>query len=259
MKEFIQKLKSHIPIIGALITVDSYRRTVSSDNVSKRYEAAAESLEQTNQKLENLYSELVNKKQSVNILDGPEEAIQSRIDELLEKFRNANARIKQYSEEANEPQTNQTMIEAIQQEAEKIVERLSCEVEDLAETKARKSLEFEDILKTISDNSDVSKFTDNFLENWNSLLSNLSTAQIGALGHIFFGISIYYIAINIATAYYGDKLIIYFKLEDKYPRLAKWIKYRRIYQHYNIGYNLILLIGIAGYIVFVNISVFKYI
>ena len=56
MKEFIQKLKSHIPLIGVLITADSYRRTVSSDKVSKRYEKAAETLEQTNQKLENLYS-----------------------------------------------------------------------------------------------------------------------------------------------------------------------------------------------------------
>jgi hypothetical protein len=44
MKDLIQKLKSHIPLIGALITADSYRRTLSSDNISKRYEAAAESL-----------------------------------------------------------------------------------------------------------------------------------------------------------------------------------------------------------------------
>jgi hypothetical protein len=44
---------------------------------------------------------------------------------------------------------------------------------------------------------------------------------MGALGHILLGIGIYYSAVNIATAFYGDKLIVYFKLEDKYPRLAK--------------------------------------
>lgn len=224
MKELIQKIKSHIPLIGALISADSYRRTITSDNVSKRYKAAAESLEQTNLKLENLYNELVNKKQSVNILDVKEGAIQSRIDELLEKFENANIRIKQYSEAAGDPQTNQSMIEAIHQEAEKIVERLSCEVEELTVTKGRKSLELEDILKSISDNTDVSKFTptsDNLLDNFNSILSNISTAQMGALAHILFGISLYYIVINIATAYYGDRIIIYFKLEEKYPKLAK--------------------------------------
>lgn len=113
------------------------------------------------------------------------------------------------------------MIEAIQVEAEKIVERLSCEVEELAETKVKKSLELEDILKSISDNTDVSKFTDDLLENFYSMLSNISATQMGALAHILFGISLYYIAINIATAYYGDKIIIYFKLEENYPRLSK--------------------------------------
>ena len=56
MKEFIQKIKNFAPIIVGAMSVYGYRRTVTSDNVSKRYEAAAESLEQTNTKLENLYS-----------------------------------------------------------------------------------------------------------------------------------------------------------------------------------------------------------
>lgn len=261
MREFIQKLKTYAPIIGVFITADGYRRTVESDKISKRYENAAVSLEQTNQKLENLYSDLLNKKQSVNMKDVTESATQSRINELLEKFRNANARIKQYSEENGDPESNQSMIENIKLDAERIVERLSLEVEELAETKVRKSLELEDILKSISDNTDVSKFmpmVDNLIDKFNYILSNISTAQMGALSHILFGISVYYIAINIATAYYGDRLIIYFKLEEKYPWLAKWIKYRRIYQHFNIAHNLILLIVLAGYMIFVNVSVFKY-
>ena len=151
------------------------------------------------------------------------------------------------------------MIEAIQEEAERLVERLSCEVEELSETKGRRSLEFEDILNKINDNTNNNQLLENFLENWNSILSDLSSAQMGALGHILFAIGIYYSAINIATAIYGDKLIIYFKLEEKYPRLARWIKYRRVYQQYNIALNLIIIIGAAAYIVFVNISVFKYI
>jgi len=72
-------------------------------------------------------------------------------------------------------------------------------------------------------------------------------------------IAIYYCVLNIATAYYGDKLITYFELERKYPKLAKFIKYRRIYQEYNIAFNLILILGIAAYIVFVNVSVYKHI
>lgn len=86
----------------------------------------------------------------------------------------------------------------------------------------------------------------------------MSTAQMGALGHILLSVGIYYCVMNIAMAYYGEKLIIYFKLENKYPKLAKYIKYRRIYQEYNIAFNLILIFSIAAYIVFVNVSVFKH-
>lgn len=258
MKEFIQKVRNYVPVILGAMTVDGYRRTVLSDNVTKRYESATNDLENTNIKLDNLYSELLEKKQSVSVLDAKDIAIRSRIEELLESFRKAIERIKEYRENVSEGQNNQSMIDAIQQEAEKIVERVSCEIEELNITKSRKSVELEDLLKSISNDSN-NQLLDNFIENFNSILSNLSTAQIGALGHILLAIGIYYSAVNIGTAFYGDKILFYFKLEDKYPRLAKLIKYRRVYQQYNIALNLVIIICIAVYIVFVNVSIFKYI
>jgi hypothetical protein len=65
-------------------------------------------------------------------------------------------------------------------------------------------------------------------------------------------ISIYYCVLGIAVSYYGDRLIIYFKLEEKYPRLAKWIQYRRTIQHFSIGLNLIFILTIVGYVAYVN-------
>lgn len=91
------------------------------------------------------------------------------------------------------------------------------------------------------------------------MFSELSTAQLGALGHILLAIGIYYCVFSIATIYYGDILIKYFNLEIKYPRLAKLIQYRRTFQLYNMSLNIILILVAAGYIIFVNISVFKYI
>jgi hypothetical protein len=99
------------------------------------------------------------------------------------------------------------------------------------------------------------------LNNWNdfpSLFAKLSSAQQGALAHIFSSLAVYYSAMNIASAYYGDKLIEYFKLETKYPRLARWIQYRRTYQHYNVALNLILILFISGYVIYANVSIFKY-
>jgi hypothetical protein len=265
MKELIFKINNYMPsvfgVVGA-ITADGYRRVILNDQVTNRFVIATDSLDQTNKKLIDLHSELLIKNQNVNKLDVQESAIQGRIDELLDKFKNAYSRLKQYNEvsasASEDPQSNKALIEAIQTEAEKRVERLSLEVEELADINSRKSLELEDILKNISNSNEGNQLLENFWDNINSMLSNLSTAQLGALGHILLSVGIYYCVMSIVSSYYGDKLIIYFKLEDKYPKLVKWIKYRRIYQHYNIAYNLLVILGIAGYIIFVNISVFKY-
>ena len=59
-------------------------------------------------------------------------------------------------------------------------------------------------------------------------------------------------------AYYSNKLIIYFELENKYPRLAKLIQLRRKFQNYYIGWNISLAIVALIYIMFINISVLIY-
>lgn len=51
--------------------------------------------------------------------------------------------------------------------------------------------------------------------------SSYTTAELGAISHIFACIFIFGCLFDIAVAYYGDYLIIYYKLEEKYPRLAK--------------------------------------
>lgn len=79
----------------------------------------------------------------------------------------------------------------------------------------------------------------------------------GALASLAFAITVYYCAIGIAIDYYSDKLRIYLNLEHTMPRLARWIKYRRTLQPYSIGFNLSLLLLLAGYVAYVNILIFK--
>jgi len=83
-------------------------------------------------------------------------------------------------------------------------------------------------------------------------LSSYTTAELGAISHILACISIFGCLFDIAIAYYGDYLIIYYKLEEKYPRLAKWIKFRIKFQHYYIGLNIFLIIIILLFIIYVN-------
>lgn len=72
----------------------------------------------------------------------------------------------------------------------------------------------------------------NFLEEWNKFLFSLSTEQLGAFAHIISALLILWCLFSIFIIVYSDFLIKYFKLEEKYPKLAKFIKIRRMFQHY---------------------------
>jgi hypothetical protein len=66
------------------------------------------------------------------------------------------------------------------------------------------------------------RYNSNYLDNvfqFRDFFGSFSTVELGALGHIF--ASILGCLFDISVAYYGDNLIIYFKLEENYPRLAK--------------------------------------
>ena len=47
--------------------------------------------------------------------------------------------------------------------------------------------------------------------------------------------------VSIVFILYGDFLIRYFKLEEKYPKLAKFIQIRRKLQNFSIKYNLAVI------------------
>jgi hypothetical protein len=58
--------------------------------------------------------------------------------------------------------------------------------------------------------------------------------------------------------YYGDKLIIYFNLETKWPKLAKFIQLRRKFQDYYIRINALIIILILLFVIYINIKIFIY-
>jgi hypothetical protein len=107
-------------------------------------------------------------------------------------------------------------------------------------------------------NSDLN-FIDNinnFWINYNNFLITLSTQQKGALAHLLVSIFILWCLISIIIIIYGDYLIKYFKLEEKYTRLARFIQLRRKFEHFNLLLNISLIILILLYTIYVDINVF---
>lgn len=80
-----------------------------------------------------------------------------------------------------------------------------------------------------------------FYEKWTDFLSNLNLEQIYSLSNLLLSLLILMFLFNTIIIYYGDLLIKYLLLEEKYPRLAKFINLRRKVLNFNIFINFLII------------------
>jgi len=91
---------------------------------------------------------------------------------------------------------------------------------------------------------------DNF--NIYNLYENFSNDQLGGIGLILFSQVILASAISIVFIFFGEFLIQRYDLENKYPKLAKFIQLRRKFQRYYLILNIFyisfigILLGLFG-------------
>ena len=78
-----------------------------------------------------------------------------------------------------------------------------------------------------------------------------SVAVVNFLG----GLIILLCLFTIISAFYGNKLIVYFDLENKFPSLAKFIRLRMKFQNYTILFNFFLLTVVLINQIIINIIV----
>jgi hypothetical protein len=103
----------------------------------------------------------------------------------------------------------------------------------------------------ISDSSFINTFK-KLLEDWNNFISSLSIEQLGALAHFLATFLVLWCVFSIAIIVYSDILIKYFKLEEKYPKIAKFIKIRRMFQQFYLFFNFSLIIIISLAVIYVD-------
>ena len=95
-----------------------------------------------------------------------------------------------------------------------------------------------------------------YFKQLNEFLSGLTLEQhacfVNGLG--FF---LVFLTLNsLVSAYFGNKIIQYFKLDLRFPRLAKIIEYRIKFQNYYLIFNIILLYFTTIFFIIVNIYFF---
>jgi hypothetical protein len=86
--------------------------------------------------------------------------------------------------------------------------------------------------------SDLSEYFNTLIDNYRDYMSGLTTEQLAILVNMW-GLGF---ALNLTTSIIlvliGNQIIKFFKLESKYPKLAKYIKYRQTISKVNLLINL---------------------
>jgi DNA repair ATPase RecN len=98
------------------------------------------------------------------------------------------------------------------------------------------------IVDTIN-NKGSNNFTDLFVDifkNWSDFLKSLTFEQLNALSHILAALLVLLCLIDIILVIYNDFLITFFKLEERFPKLARFIQLRRKYQRFHMSVSFII-------------------
>lgn len=117
--------------------------------------------------------------------------------------------------------------------------------------KASKFLDNIDKNNLISTNDVIELF-----KNINHHLSYLNTEQLGIIVHISGSLTILFCLCNIIFAMFGSKLIERFKLNIKFPKLAKLINLKQKMYTYTIIFNSFLIVLTCFLTVFLNLFIF---
>jgi hypothetical protein len=95
-----------------------------------------------------------------------------------------------------------------------------------------------------------------YLDSLQSFFDGLNYEQNLAMSNILGSMFIIFTLFSIISIFYGDKLITYFDLENKFPKIAKFIQIRRKFQQYYLLMNIALIIIVLLLIIYVNIIEF---
>jgi hypothetical protein len=127
------------------------------------------------------------------------------------------------------------------------------EIQKIYESVNNKFDSFINKINTLLNNSNNKS---QYLDSLQSFFEGLNYEQNLAIVHISGSIFIIFSLMNIISIFYGDRLILFFDLENKYPKIAKFIQIRRKLQQYYLLMNIGLILIVLIIIIYINIIVF---
>lgn len=93
-------------------------------------------------------------------------------------------------------------------------------------------------------------------ESIESFLATLSTEQLGCISNLMGLVKIFGGMLSITTILFSQYFIDSFKLEERFPKLAKYLKFRQTIDKYYLIFNFVLIYLIL--ILYVALNVFMF-
>nr|YP_009710616.1 hypothetical protein [Amanita bisporigera]QFZ98565.1 hypothetical protein [Amanita bisporigera] len=176
------------------------------------------------------------------------ENFKNNLETAMNKYKEQFELLKNKTDEVNTTEVKlNSELEALNTQGENIVKIVE-EINKLFNDKVDKFLGDNNLLDLLL----------NLYNNWMIMLSNLNLHQLIALAHLMSGIFLLYNLFNIIFILFGEFLIDYFKLEEKFPRLAIFIKLRKKLQRYYLILILFMMISILLFMIYTNLAILFY-
>ena len=138
------------------------------------------------------------------------------------------------------------------EELESVLKLLKDNTDQKIESLEKANKILQDVIDSASSDNSKNDYMNQFnvlIEKYKEFLSTLSVEQIAAIVNILGYIIIISSIISIAGVLYGEFLIRYFKLEERFPKLAGFISSRRKFQRAYLNYNWMGILLMAGVLI----------
>jgi hypothetical protein len=94
------------------------------------------------------------------------------------------------------------------------------------------------------------------VENINQWLSSITYEQNIAFTNLSGTFLIFVTILSIIGIFYGDKLLNYLNLEERYPKIAKYITLRRKFQQFYLLINILIILVVTIIMFVMNLTLF---
>jgi Skp family chaperone for outer membrane proteins len=232
--------------MGVFNTIKGIKTSVLYEKINKQ-EAKYEEL---NNKYTSLLENNLNKLENEREIFEESNNLRRDVEVLEQKLRNSVEIKRELQTKYSENSGDSTINEKIQE-----VVNTTEEIHNMYESVNNKFDLFINKINTLLNNSGNKS---QYLDSLQSFFDGLNFVQNLAIVHISGSIVIIFSLINIISVFYGDKLIILFDLENRFPKIAKFIQLRRKLQQYYLLMNISLICIILVIIIYINIRVFIY-